>query len=236
MQEKNNTILDKYIEEIRQENVLTSEEECALAERIREGDRKALDKLVTANLRFVVSMANKYKGRGLSTEDLISEGNMALIKAAANFDASHSRFVSYAAPIVRHYMEQAIEIHGEHYPTPQGTGQGEGENRSHTMSVDAPLGGRENVSLLDLLANHNASAANASSNDYLQDAHIRRALERLSERERTVVAGFYGVGQDKCTLAEIASLMGIKRERARQIRDAAVRKLSRMLKGDLGND
>lgn len=229
MQDNDNEILDKYIGEICKEQVLTEAEEQELSAKARQGDSRALNKLVTANLRFVVSVANKYRGRGLAVEDLVSEGNIALIKAAAKFDASRSRFVSYAVPIVRRSMERAIEAQGEHYPVQSGVARAD-RSRGKTMSVDAPLGGRDNVNLLSLLVNPNAPDADELMSDRAQNDYVARTLDTLDERERKVISGCFGVGCTRMTLAEIAENMGLKRERVRQIRDKAVRKLGKKLK------
>lgn len=102
-------MLDKYLEEIKKTSVLTEEQEAALAERICAGDSKAVEKLVTANLRFVVSMASKYQGRGIDLSDLVAEGNIALMRAAKRFEAGRgSRFVSYASPFVRRLWSRPL--------------------------------------------------------------------------------------------------------------------------------
>ena len=220
MQDNDRNSLDRYIEEICREQVLTADEERELAGRIARGDGKAAEKLVTANLRFVISMANKYRGRGVEVEDLVSEGNIALMNAAAKFDASRSRFVSYAVPMVRRAMEQAVESQGALYRVPRGEATAAEKRRSRALSVDAPLGGRENINLLSLLVNPNAPEADA--------------LGVLDERERRVVAAVFGIGCERLTMAEAAAEMGLKRERVRQIRDKAVRKLSKQLKAAHG--
>lgn len=225
--------LDKYVSEICKEQPLFDAEEKELCDKIRQGDSRALDKLVRANLRFVVSVANKYRGRGLAVEDLVSEGNIALMKAAMKFDASRSRFVSYAVPIVRNYMERAIEAQGEHYPRPDANDLASGR-KGKTMSVDAPLGGRDNVSLLSLLASPNVADADALSADDADNVLVRGALDVLDERERKVVACLYGIGCSRLTMADTADGMGLKRERVRQIRDKALRKLSKRIKASNG--
>lgn len=230
MQEKDNGSLSKYIEEISRQQVLTADEERELSERIKNGDSKAVDKLATANLRFVVSIANKYKGLGLAVEDLVSEGNIGLMKAAGKFDASRSRFVSYAVPVIRKYMEQAIDRQSGIYRVPRNEKSAEENRRSHPLSVDAPLGGRENVNLLGMLVNPDAPDADLLFSNKAQGELVRKALDVLDGREREVVACFYGIGRDRQTFAGIAAAMGLKRERVRQIRDKAVRKISKQLR------
>ncbi len=234
MQDNDRNSLDRYIEEICREQVLTADEERELAGRIARGDGKAAEKLVTANLRFVISMANKYRGRGGEVEDLVSEGNIALMNAAAKFDASRSRFVSYAVPMVRRAMEQAVESQGALYRVPRGEATAAEKRRSRALSVDAPLGGRENINLLSLLVNPNAPEADAMFEDSPHGSLLADALGVLDERERRVVAAVFGIGCARLTMAEAAAEMGLKRERVRQIRDKAVRKLSKQLKAAHG--
>ncbi len=234
MQDNDRNSLDRYIEEICGEQVLTADEERELAGRIARGDGKAAEKLVTANLRFVISMANKYRGRGVEVEDLVSEGNIALMNAAAKFDASRSRFVSYAVPMVRRAMEQAVESQGALYRVPRGEATAAEKRRSRALSVDAPLGGRENINLLSLLVNPNAPEADAIFEDSPHGSLLADALGVLDERERRVVAAVFGIGCERLTMAEAAAEMGLKRERVRQIRDKAVRKLSKQLKAAHG--
>lgn len=234
MQDNDRNSLDRYIEEICREQVLTADEERELAGRIARGDGKAAEKLVTANLRFVISMANKYRGRGVDVEDLVSEGNIALMNAAAKFDASRSRFVSYAVPMVRRAMEQAVESQGALYRVPRGEATAAEKRRSRALSVDAPLGGRENINLLSLLVNPNAPEADAMFEDSPHGSLLADALGVFDERERRVVAAVFGIGCERLTMAEAAAEMGLKRERVRQIRDKAVRKLSKQLKAAHG--
>ncbi len=234
MQDNDRNSLDRYIEEICREQVLTADEERELAGRIARGDGKAAEKLVTANLRFVISMANKYRGRGVEVEDLVSEGNIALMNAAAKFDASRSRFVSYAVPMVRRAMEQAVESQGALYRVPRGEATAAEKRRSRALSVDAPLGDRENINLLSLLVNPNAPEADAMFEDSPHGSLLADALGVLDERERRVVAAVFGIGCERLTMAEAAAEMGLKRERVRQIRDKAVRKLSKQLKAAHG--
>ena len=132
-------MLDKYLEEIKKTSVLTEEQEAALAERICAGDSKAVEKLVTANLRFVVSMASKYQGRGIDLSDLVAEGNIALMRAAKRFEAGRgSRFVSYASPFVRKAMEQAIALQTGLYNVPSDERTPLERKRSRALSADAP--------------------------------------------------------------------------------------------------
>ena len=103
-------ILNTYLDEIGREQLLTEEEEARLSARVLKGDERALNKLIEANLRFVVVIARQYQGKGLSMEDLVSEGNMGLMKAATKFDATRGlRFVNYAVVFIRRQIEKALD-------------------------------------------------------------------------------------------------------------------------------
>ena len=224
--------LDKYFEEISKEQVLTQKEEKELSKRIKQGDAEAINKLATANLRFVVAIANQYKGNGLDIEDLISEGNIGLVNAANKYNAErhNSRLVSYATPFIRKCIENAIKEKSGIYETPGEEAAQTNKKRNIPLSIEAPLGGRENINLLSVIANPDTPLADVllSSKTDLQE--IKKSLDILDNREREVVTCFYGICRDKLTLAEIAAQLGLKRERARQIRDKAARKLSKVLK------
>ena len=208
---------NKYLDEIGRESLLTTDEERQLSERIQQGDQRALNKLIEANLRFVVSVARQYKGQGVEMEDLVSEGNMGLMKAAAKFDASKGvRFVNYAVVQIRQQIEKAIE---------QQTRQ-----QNMPLSVDAPLGHRTNMSLLSVLVNGNAPMADERIHSEAIEEAVEFALGSLDKREAQVVNAFYGINQEHETMAEIAEDMELKRERVRQIRDKAVRKLRKAYK------
>lgn len=208
---------NKYLDEIGRESLLTTDEERQLSERIQQGDQRALNKLIGANLRFVVSVARQYKGQGVAMEDLVSEGNMGLMKAAAKFDASKGvRFVNYAVVQIRQQIEKAIE---------QQTRQ-----QNMPLSVDAPLGHRTNMSLLSVLVNSNAPMADERIHSEAIEEAVEFALGSLDKREAQVVNAFFGINQEHETMAEIAEDMELKRERVRQIRDKAVRKLRKAYK------
>jgi RNA polymerase primary sigma factor len=208
---------NKYLDEIGRESLLTTDEERQLSERIQQGDQRALNKLIGANLRFVVSVARQYKGQGVEMEDLVSEGNMGLMKAAAKFDASKGvRFVNYAVVQIRQQIEKAIE---------QQTRQ-----QNMPLSVDAPLGHRTNMSLLSVLVNSNAPMADERIHSEAIEEAVEFALGSLDKREAQVVNAFFGINQEHETMAEIAEDMDLKRERVRQIRDKAVRKLRKAYK------
>jgi RNA polymerase primary sigma factor len=204
--------------------LLTEDEECRLSERIQKGDARALNRLVEANLRFVVAIARQYQGQGLSMEDLVSEGNLGLIKAAGKYDASRGlRFVNYAVVFIRQQIERALKKESAEQRVESG-------RDGQTRSVDAPLGSKANVSLLSVLVNTNSPMADEHVYNAGIEQAVEQALRALDERESSVVNAFYGIGQDHLTMAEIAVDMGLKRERVRQIHNKAVRKLRKEYK------
>lgn len=219
--------LNRYLDEIGNEALLTDEEERQLSEKIRQGDERALARLVEANLRFVVTIARQYKGRGVDMEDLVSEGNFGLMKAASRFDASKGvRFVNYAVVHVRKQIEKAIEQQAGLYQVPKDVkDEVVARQQSMPLSVDAPIGHRTNMNLLSVLINQDAPLADERVHSEAVEAAIEFALGTLDQRESRVVNAFFGIGQEHETMAEIAEDMELKRERVRQIRDKAVRKL-----------
>lgn len=228
------SILNKYLDEIGRESLLSADEERQLSERILKGDGRALNKLVEANLRFVVSVASQYKGKGVAMEDLVSEGNLGLMKAAARFDASRgTRFVSYAVGHVRQHIEKAIAQAGLYKVPKDVSHEAAARQQSQPLSVDAPLGYRTNMSLLSVLVNQDAPLADERVHSEAIEAAIEFALMSLDEREGRVVNAYFGIDQEHETLAEIAEDMNLKRERVRQIRDKAVRKLRKAYKSKL---
>lgn len=227
--------LNRYLDEIGKGQLLSDEEERALSARILQGDQRALSKLVEANLRFVVTIARQYKGQGLSMEDLVSEGNLGLMKAAGRFDATKGvRFVNYAVVHVRQAIEKAIEQQTGLYKVPKDVkNEITARQQSMPLSVDAPLGHRANLSLLSVLVNRDAPLADERIHSEAIEDAVEFALGSLDARESRVVNAFYGIGQEHETMAEIAEDMDLKRERVRQIRDKAIRKLRKAYKRHL---
>ncbi len=270
--------LDKYLQEIGREDLITVEEEVELAQRIRNGDRLALEKLTRANLRFVVSVAKQYQNQGLSLPDLINEGNLGLIKAAEKFDETRGfKFISYAVWWIRQSILQALaeqsrivrlplnqvgslnkinkafskfEQENERRPSPEELADVLDipvEKIADTMkvsgrhiSVDAPFVEGEDNSLLDVMINDDSPNADRSLINESLSKEIERVLVfTLSDRERDIVKKFFGLGIPEMTLEEIGDEFGLTRERVRQIKEKAIRKLrpnakSKLLKSFLG--
>lgn len=219
-----NEKLNVYLDEIGATPLLSEDEERRLSQRVKAGDGRALDKLVRANLRLVVSVARQYRGRGLSMDDLVGEGNIGLMKAAAKFDGERGlRFAGYAPVFVRRQIERALSAE---------SGERRVETRSggQTRSVDAPLGSKANVSLLSVLVNDSAPMADQRVHSGTVERAVEHALASLHGREADVVASYFGIEQEHRTMQEIADAMGLKRERVRQIRDRAVRRLRKAYK------
>ena len=227
--------LNRYLDEIGRESLLSAEEERELAKKIQQGDSRALNRLVEANLRFVVSIASQYKGKGLQMDDLVSEGNIGLMKAASRFNPDKgARFVSYAVVHVRQQIEKAIDQQTGLYQVPKDVkNELAARQQSRPMSVDAPLGHRTNMSLLSVLVNQDAPFADERIHSEAIEDAVEFALGSLDERESRVVNAFFGINQEHETMAEIAEDMELKRERIRQIRDKAVRKLRKAYKNRL---
>lgn len=269
--------LDKYLQEIGREELITVEEEVELAARIRKGDRRALDKLTRANLRFVVSVAKQYQNQGLSLPDLINEGNLGLIKAAEKFDETRGfKFISYAVWWIRQSILQALaeqsrivrlplnqvgslnkinkavskfEQENERRPSADELAEKLGapvDKVSDTMkvqgrhvSVDAPFVDGEDNSLLDVLVNDDSPMADSTLVNESLSKEIDRALDTLTTREKEIIRMFFGIGQSEKTLEEIGDRFNLTRERVRQIKEKAIRRLrvssrSKLLKGYLG--
>lgn len=257
--------VEKYLQEIGKEELLTPEQEVELAKKIKKGDQKALEKLVRANLRFVVSVAKQYQNSNMSLNDLINEGNLGLVKAAQKFDETKGfKFISYAVWWIRQSIMQALaensrlvrlplnkvgslskinkafsdlEQEFERAPTAEELAQildMSPEEIESTLSVstrpvsmDAPFQEGEEGTLLDVLENKSAVRADAHMMyEASLKAETERALSILTERERSVLMLFYGIGvPHEMTLEDIGEHLGLTRERARQIKDKALSKL-----------
>ncbi|MBQ0121747.1 MAG: RNA polymerase sigma factor RpoD/SigA [Bacteroidales bacterium] len=271
--------LDKYLQEIGRKELITVDEEVELAQRIREGGpagQAALDKLVSANLRFVVSVAKQYQNQGLSLPDLIDEGNLGLIKAAQKFDETRGfKFISYAVWWIRQSILQALAEQSRIVRLPlnqvgslnkigKALSRFEQENErrpsaeelaeqldvpvdkiSDTMkvsgrhvSVDAPFVDGEDNSLLDVIPNDDSPMADSTLNQESLSKEVNRALDQLNPRECEILKMFFGIGCQEMTLEEIGAKFDLTRERVRQIKEKAIRRLkgqkSKLLKSYLG--
>ena len=269
--------LDKYLQEIGREELISVEEEVELAQAIKKGDQAALEKLTRANLRFVVSVAKQYQNQGLSLPDLINEGNLGLIKAAQKFDETRGfKFISYAVWWIRQSILQALaeqsrivrlplnqvgslnkinkalarfEQEHERAPSPEELANElelPKEKVTDTMrvagrhiSVDAPFADGEDNSLLDVLVNPDSPNADRGLINESLATEVDRALESLTDRERDIIKYFFGIGCSEMTLEEIGEKFDLTRERVRQIKEKAIRRLrhsnrSKFLKSYLG--
>jgi RNA polymerase primary sigma factor len=270
--------LDKYLQEIGREDLITAEEEVELAQRIKKGDQVALEKLTKANLRFVVSVSKQYQNQGLTLPDLINEGNLGLIKAAQRFDETRGfKFISYAVWWIRQSILQALaeqsrivrlplnqvgslnkinkafsrlEQEYERPPSadelakaldlPEDKVKDTMKVSGRHISVDAPFVDGEDNSLLDVLVNNDSPNADRSLMKESLQREIERSLSTLTEREKDVIQLFFGIGmQHGLTLEEIGAKFDLTRERVRQIKEKAIRRLrhtsrSKLLKAYLG--
>ena len=263
--------LDKYLQEIGHEELLSVEEEVELAQKIKKGDRRALERLTRANLRFVVSVAKQYQNQGLSLPDLINEGNVGLIKAAEKFDETRGfKFISYAVWWIRQSILQAIaeqsrivrlplnqvgsvnkinrelnKFEQEHERRPsvdeiadridlpeEKIEEAMKANNRH-VSMDAPFVDGEDNSLLDVLADSNMPMADKALVQESLRKEIDRAIDLLNDREQKVVRAFFGIGSPEMTLEEIGDKYNLTRERERQIKEKAIRRLRHNTKNKL---
>lgn len=271
-------ILKRYFEEISQEDPLSPEEEIELAIKVRQGDSQALDKLLRANLKFVVSVAKKYQHHGLSLEDLINEGNIGLIKAARRFDETRGfKFISYAVWWIRQTILQAISEYSrlvrlplnvvgnlnkitkitsdfeqeyEREPTSEEIEEILSQENididvaqqltEGTLSIDTPVGKDNSGTLQDVLIGQNDNEPGKLLTEESFHIEVERALRSLEDREAKVIRMYFGIGQElPMTLEEIGNELHLTRERVRQIKEKALRKLRHTsralnLKGYLG--
>jgi RNA polymerase primary sigma factor len=270
--------LDKYLQEIGKVELITAEEEVALAQRIKQGDRVALEKLTKANLRFVVSVSKQYQNQGLSLPDLINEGNLGLIKAAQRFDETRGfKFISYAVWWIRQSILQALaeqsrivrlplnkigsinkinkayarlEQEYEREPNAEEIADileiTENEvkesmkNAGRHVSMDAPLIQDEENNMYDVLKSDEAPTPETELLYESLRKEIDRAISTLTQREADVIRLYFGLnGSHPMTLEEIGEKFDLTRERVRQIKEKAIRRLkhtsrSKILKSYLG--
>ena len=256
--------LDKYLQEIGREELISVDREVELAGRIRNGDRAALEELVRSNLRFVVSVAKQYQNQGLSLPDLINEGNLGLIKAAEKFDETRGfKFISYAVWWIRQSILQALaeqsrivrlplnqvgsmnkinkalqRFEQEHERRPSAEELAEAldmpvdkiaetlKMSGRHVSVDAPFVEGEDNSLIDVMVNEDSPNADRGLINESLSTEINRALATLTPREADILRKFFGIGTPEKTLEEIGDELHLTRERVRQIKEKAIRKLN----------
>jgi RNA polymerase primary sigma factor len=270
--------LDKYLQDIGREELITAEEEVELARRIKSGDQTALEKLIKANLRFVVSVAKQYQNQGLSLPDLINEGNLGLIKAAQRFDETRGfKFISYAVWWIRQSILQALaeqsrlvrlplnqvgslnkikkassklEQEFERPPSldeiaasleiPEHKIDKAMKITTRYISVDAPISQDDDMKFLDVFISEDLPKTDSNLMRESLNKEIQRSLSTLTEKERDVINLYYGIGMNHgLTLEEIGAKFNLTRERVRQIKEKAIRRLkhtarSRLLKAYLG--
>jgi RNA polymerase primary sigma factor len=256
--------LDKYLADIARENMVTPEEEVILAQRIKAGDEIALERLVRANLRFVVSVAKQYQNQGLSLPDLINEGNVGLIKAAQRFDETKGfKFISYAVWWIRQSILQAVaeqsrtvrlplnqvgalskikktstrleqlyhrqptvkEI-AEELDLPEHKVTAALRMNAKEVSMDAPISDDDDMSLIDTLIPDGSISTDENIIRKFDGTEIRRSMSILTDKEREIINLYFGIDvSHNYTLEEIAYRLDLTRERVRQIKDKALKKL-----------
>lgn len=256
--------LDKYLADIAKERLLTADEEVELAQRIKAGDKAALDQLVRSNLRFVVSVAKQYQNQGLGLPDLINEGNLGLVKAAQRFDETRGfKFISYAVWWIRQSILQAVaeqsrvirlpmnqvgaiskvkkmasimEQELERKPSVAEIAEAVGMTEqkveellslnSHHISTDAPIDEDGEANFLDVFVQADAEETDKAVERESESNAIKQSLDQLSERERQVICHYFGLGTPReYSLEEIALKFDLSRERVRNIRDKALKKM-----------
>ena len=260
---RSSAALDKYLVEIGREELISTDEEVELAQRIHKGDQEALDRLTRANLRFVVSVAKQYQNQGLALNDLIDEGNLGLIKAAQKFDETRGfKFISYAVWWIRQSILQAMseqsrivrmplnqvgfqsklskaivsfEQEFERRPSAQELAdildtdltkvQDALGTNGKKVSVDAPFQDDDSNCLIDIMQDESAPGTDNSMERESLSSDLEAALAVLNDRERTVLKMLFGIGRNEMTAEEVANNMSLTRERVRQIKERALRRL-----------
>ncbi len=268
---RDSSSLEKYLQEVGKESLISAEEEVELAQRIKKGDKVALEKLTKANLRFVISVAKQYQFQGLSLPDLINEGNLGLIKAGERFDETKGfKFISYAVWWIRQSILQAIaeqsrvvrlplnkvgslnklhkayatlEQRHDRTPTaselaefvdlPQEKVESTMQLSGKPLSVDAPFADGEEGSLLDVMENKDAVNTDSFLIDESLSREIERTLNVLPEKEKAVIKYYFGLGVSEMSLEEIGLELDLTRERVRQIKEKAIRRLRHSSKNKL---
>jgi len=256
--------IEKYLQEIGKEDLLTADQEVDLAQRIRQGDQEALERLTKANLRFVVSVAKQYQNQGLSLNDVINEGNLGLIKAALRFDETRGfKFISYAVWWIRQSILQGLAEHSrivrlpankvgalnklkqtfsqleqefEREPTSEEVAEvmeissdevGEYiKTGGRHISLDAPIGAEEEGNMMNIMRDKDSKSPESGLISDSLKKEVKRILNALSPRESTILSHFFGLnGNDYLSFEEIGQKLNLSRERVRQLKEKAIKKL-----------
>jgi RNA polymerase primary sigma factor len=270
--DRNDLTLDKYLSDVSRESMITQDEEVELTKRIKRGDALALDKMVRANLRFVVSVAKQYQGQGMPLIDMISEGNVGLIKAAEKFDETRGfKFISYAVWWIRQSIMAAISEHSrtvrlplsqtsniykirraassleqkfEREPTTLELAEllefteecvtTSTRNAHKGLSIDKPLSDSEDFCLADTLSSTNGNETDRDMMNSSLAVELERSLSRLGEMERDILSMNFGLGKhDEMSLTAIALELDLSKERVRQIKQRALKTLSKNVRTDM---
>lgn len=257
--------VDSYLRDVNKLPMVSPEDEAELAARIQRGDKESFQRLVEANLKFVISVAKAYQGSGMDLCDLINEGNIGLMKAAARFDPTRGfKFISYAVWWIRQQILSSICEHGrvvrlplnqmgaisrinrakarfqkenEREPTDEELAEfldltpdkiGEAiSNSARHVSFDLPLGDDSDSTLLDIVPDTSIAKTDAALESESLHEDLCAAMGALSQRERNIVTMAFGIGCQEMSLEEIAQQLDLTRERVRQIKEKAIRKLAR---------
>lgn len=264
--------LDKYLQEVSKIEMIDSNQEIELARRIHIGDKSALEKLIRANLRFVISVSKQYQNQGLSLPDLINEGNLGLMKAAQRYDETKGfKFISYAVWWIRQSILQAlaeqsrivrlplnkigaihkinrahIHLEQENQRTPSAEELAEVldmteeeikvciRNTGKHISMDAPLVEDEDINLYDVLSSSNSSSPDKDLIVESLKIEIERVLKTLTSKEADIIRLYYGLNKkNPSSLEEISKNFNLTKERVRQIKEKAIKKLKQNFRRQL---
>lgn len=256
--------IEKYLQEIGKEDLLTADQEVDLAQRIRQGDQIALERLTKSNLRFVVSVAKQYQNQGLSLNDLINEGNLGLIKAALRFDETRGfKFISYAVWWIRQSILQGLAEHSrivrlpankvgalnklkqtfaqleqefEREPTPDEIAEvmeissdevGDYiKTGGRHVSLDAPIGEEDEGNMMNVMQDKESKSPESGLISDSLKKEVKRILDALSPREAIILSHFFGLnGNEYLSFEEIGQKLNLSRERVRQLKEKAIKKL-----------
>ena len=261
--DRSDTALKSYLKDVNRYPLLSVDEEKKLGKKIKQGDKRALDKLITSNLRFVISVAKQYQGQGIDLIDLIQYGNEGLIEAAGKFDVDKGfKFISYAVWWIRQKIVLALstasrtiriptsqilliskvnkaisefEIENERKPSNAEIAKLTGIKESkipeilnsinQMVSVDTPIKSDEDGTLIDIIPNKNSISSDNKLMEESEKHMIDAIIKRLTPREQDIIRMYFGIGTDPMTLDNIASKFGLTNERARQLKDNAIKNL-----------